>query len=103
MNSISNGASFELRRILQSVQPAAAPAPVHGYRVTFERCNPRHGRPERVVFGCKHQQQSVAQGNARIKAGFLRVLSAEPLTAAQFAQEFPPGRSSKGRYVLHRA
>jgi hypothetical protein len=73
------------------------------FRITYERVNPRTGRPVHDVFGCKVAYSCQAEANARHKTGFLRVVSTERLTPEQYAREFPPGRSSKGRYVLVRA
>lgn len=84
-----------MKRSTLNPQPSTRP---YGYRVTYARqCNSQ-GRTERASFGCKHGPAH-ARRNAMSKAGFVRVLAVEPLTAKQFLTAFPPSRSQRGRQV----
>jgi hypothetical protein len=70
---------------------------IGGYRVTIERL--WQGRREEHVFGAKdgggHHGVGHAHQQARKKGGFVRVLKAEALTAAQYAKEFPAGQRAR--------
>jgi hypothetical protein len=63
-----------------------APDLPYGFRVTIERN--RLGRVETHVFPSKTKALSQATQAARYKGGYLRLISAEPLTAEQWAIAF---------------
>lgn len=74
-----------------------------GYRVTFERFRPG-GRAATEVMGVKSHWPSVARQQAAKKSGFIRVLKLEPLSAEQYAEEFPSGQHGRtGRFISVRA
>lgn len=63
-----------------------APDLPYGFRVTIERN--RLGRVETHVFPSKTSALSQATQAARYKGGYLRLLSAEPLTEQQWSRAF---------------
>lgn len=73
-----------------------------GYRVTYERYTPGGcGRPVTTICGVKtnHNQSSKVMHQIRNRSGFVRIVKMEPLSAEQFAREFPPDRSRAVRQV----
>lgn len=72
------------------------------YRVTFERL--RLGRTERATMGSKCALESHARNACRHKAGFVRVISVDAITALAYVREFPenkrPNRTAPGAYQV---
>lgn len=78
-----------------------APLDHGGWRVTIARITPRTGRSESHVFGVRSRYFSKARRAATEKTGFRQVLKMEPLTLAQFEQEFPQGRNGSANRIPH--
>lgn len=72
----------------------------YGFRVTIERT--RNGSVETHVFPSKTKALSQATQAAHYKCGFLRLITAEPLTEQEWSVAFPasPGGQPKREAVL---
>lgn len=66
-----------------ALKPAPGP---YGFRMTIERTV--RGVPELHTFPSKTSAISMARQAARYKAGFIRLVSAEPLSQPEFLKEF---------------